>query len=550
MALLSRLSWVLLCVMLATIAAIGGFGAASTSALAANWSENFTGTVNWSQYRSRATRNRARRGTRYRRNQRRRTRATRRVKRKPLAVPALATTDASAVDGPLQLVISIPDQRIDVYRGTQHIAMSRVSTGRRGHATPKGIFTILQKNRRHYSNIYGGAPMPYMQRLTWSGIALHAGVVPGYPASHGCIRLPRAFARELFGMTDKEVHVVVANGVKVPSVINHDALFQPRPAEPIEVVVQTSSTDGLVVTSAAGVERARQRERDLLTQAYVKALRQAFHPNIDAHPRETVRLVQRLLNHLGFEAGNPDGDIGPTSRSALREFAKREDLTYRRTISDDLIDRLYWRLAEKAQTLEANERQELLTPIDIGSPVRVMITRPARQNKVRTAQELLTELGYDAGDIDGALGRTTISAVKQFQGDKELPVTGQVNDATLQALKTAAGKPPSDANGLLMVRRGYRDIFSAPVQIKEPERKLGAHVFTMMAPDSARQTVPWSVTTVSDTTRFTPELEGPASTATEALDRIEMSDDVRARVEAMLQPGSSLVVADGGWTRE
>lgn len=214
------------------------------------------------------------------------------------------------------------------------------------------------------------------------------------------------------------------------------------------------------------------------------------------------------------------------------------------------IVRLYWRLAEKAQTLEANERQELLTPIDIGSPVRVMITRPARQNKVRAAQELLTELGYDAGDIDGALGRTTISAVKQFQGDKELPVTGQVNDATLRALETAAGKPPSDANGLLMVRRGYRDIFSAPVQIKEPERKLGAHVFTMMAPDSARQTVPWSVTTVSDTTRFTPELDGPASSATEALDRIEMSDEVRARVEAMLQPGSSLVVADGGWTRE
>lgn len=90
---------------------------------------------------------------------------------------------------------------------------SSVSTGRRGHATPAGVFPILQKARRHRSNLYSNAPMPYMQRLTWSGIAIHAGRLPGYPASHGCIRLPHAFAQSLFKLTNAhKTTVVITNG--------------------------------------------------------------------------------------------------------------------------------------------------------------------------------------------------------------------------------------------------------------------------------------------------------------------------------------------------
>ncbi|MEJ7933624.1 L,D-transpeptidase family protein [Sphingobium sp. AN558] len=103
--------------------------------------------------------------------------------------------------GPLYMVISIEQQRVHVYDGDRLIAMARVSTGMKGHGTPKGEFPILQKRRYHRSNIYSNAPMPFMQRLTWDGIALHAGHDPGYPASHGCIRLPYAFAQKLFGLT-------------------------------------------------------------------------------------------------------------------------------------------------------------------------------------------------------------------------------------------------------------------------------------------------------------------------------------------------------------
>jgi hypothetical protein len=103
--------------------------------------------------------------------------------------------------GPVEIVVSIPLQRLYVYRDAILIGVSTVSTGRKGHATPAGSFPILQKRPKHFSNLYNNAPMPYMQRLTWDGIALHAGQIPGYPASHGCVRLPLAFARHLFGAT-------------------------------------------------------------------------------------------------------------------------------------------------------------------------------------------------------------------------------------------------------------------------------------------------------------------------------------------------------------
>ena len=117
---------------------------------------------------------------------------------------------ALAREGEIEVVVSLPLQRLYVYRGGTLIGVSTVSTGREGHETPTGTFNILQKRREHYSNLYDNAPMPFMQRLTWDGIALHAGELPGRPASHGCIRLPTAFARHLFAATElgAAVHVI------------------------------------------------------------------------------------------------------------------------------------------------------------------------------------------------------------------------------------------------------------------------------------------------------------------------------------------------------
>ena len=120
--------------------------------------------------------------------------------------------DDRTARGQIEIVVSLTEQRAYVYRDGVQIAESEASTGKEGHETPTGVFSILEKERYHRSSKYNDAPMPYMQRLTWYGVALHGGELPGYAASHGCIRLPLAFARKLFGLTSVGATVVVTDG--------------------------------------------------------------------------------------------------------------------------------------------------------------------------------------------------------------------------------------------------------------------------------------------------------------------------------------------------
>src|ERR1022692_2483747 len=117
--------------------------------------------------------------------------------------------------GPVVIVISLPDQALSAYRNGIRIAYSTISSGAKGRSTPPGVFTILEKEVTHFSNKYHHAPMPFMQRLTWQGVALHGSDLPGYPASHGCIRLPKEFAKLLFSITTRGTTVIVM-GEKAP----------------------------------------------------------------------------------------------------------------------------------------------------------------------------------------------------------------------------------------------------------------------------------------------------------------------------------------------
>jgi hypothetical protein len=128
--------------------------------------------------------------------------------------------------GPLMVLVSVPQQVMNVYRNGILIGRSSVSTGSKGHATPGGVFTILEKKKTHYSKKYDNAPMPNMQRLTWTGIAMHSGNLPGYPASHGCIRLPYDFSQLLFSATSKGGTVVVGDGnTPVPHLASNPGLL-------------------------------------------------------------------------------------------------------------------------------------------------------------------------------------------------------------------------------------------------------------------------------------------------------------------------------------
>src|SRR5213596_1858112 len=130
-----------------------------------------------------------------------------------------------APEGPLLIIASITEQVAYVYRNGIRIAQSSVSTGRPGHPTPTGVFTILAKEVHHTSSIYKGGELPYMERVTWGGIALHAGDLPGYPDSHGCVRLPLEFSKLLFGVTMKGATVIIADAHSAPATTVHPGLF-------------------------------------------------------------------------------------------------------------------------------------------------------------------------------------------------------------------------------------------------------------------------------------------------------------------------------------
>jgi hypothetical protein len=180
-----------------------------------------------------------------------------------------------APEGPLLIVASVAEQAAYVYRNGICIARSSVSTGRPGHRTPTGVFTILEKEVHHTSSIYKGAEMPYMERVTWGGIALHAGDLPGYPDSHGCVRLPLEFSKLLFGVTMKGATVIIADTHSAPATTVHPGLFfaqsgqesepiaagqfdwdpDKSPSGPVSVIA--SSADKTVYVYRNGVEIGR-----------------------------------------------------------------------------------------------------------------------------------------------------------------------------------------------------------------------------------------------------------------------------------------------------
>ncbi|MEO1199960.1 MAG: L,D-transpeptidase family protein, partial [Pseudomonadota bacterium] len=226
--------------------------------------------------------------------------------------PVPETGLATETPVPVQVFVSLSAQRADVYRGDELIESSSVSTGKRGHSTPAGVFSVLEKRRRHFSNLYNNAPMPYMQRLTWSGIALHQGRLPGYPASHGCVRMPGSFARWLFETTEYGAHVVVTREPQSPRVMRHAGLLQPLSPDAFvqaERSYEIASLMPVALTSASPspVEAALAMADD----EHDRAL-SALYVRRDAAPlrilvtrvtgREKLRDAQRVLNELGFGA--------------------------------------------------------------------------------------------------------------------------------------------------------------------------------------------------------------------------------------------------------
>jgi L,D-transpeptidase catalytic domain len=159
-----------------------------------------------------------------------------------------------AEGGPVAIVVSLPDQLVYVYRDGIRIGVSTCATGRPGHATPTGVFTILQKDKTHHSSLYNDASMPFTERLTWSGVALHAGNLPGYPDSHGCVHLPLAFSKLLFRVTQLGTPVIIADAATAPAEVLHPGLLWNTAIEQDVQSVEPHGGAGTPASPAAGAQ--------------------------------------------------------------------------------------------------------------------------------------------------------------------------------------------------------------------------------------------------------------------------------------------------------
>lgn len=225
---------------------------------------------------------------------------------------------AAVASGPVTVVVSLEEQRAYVYRNGVRVGFTSVSTGKPGHRTPTGVFKVLQKDKDHHSKTYGNAPMPYTERLTWGGVALHAGGLPGYPSSHGCVHLPSAFAARLFEISPMGMVVVIADEHDGDEHLRHPVAVAPvdaatgdeienpplgffeeqswtpeaAPEGPVAVVISGADRRVLVFRNGVEIGRAkihlRDPERPLGTHAFVRldpsAQRPAAAPP-DAQPR-------------------------------------------------------------------------------------------------------------------------------------------------------------------------------------------------------------------------------------------------------------------------
>lgn len=483
-----------------------------------------------------------------------------------------------AAQGPLVINVSLSRQRLTVYDANGPIASSPVSSGRVGYATPTGVFTILQKRRMHYSNLYDSAPMPNMQRLTWSGVALHAGALPGYPASHGCIRLPHGFSKKLFGMTKMGTRVIVTRDPVAPKSIAHPRLFTAFPpdeeiaaeAAPAEETQVADASGLLGVTPAAAAEGAapqsprlslRERRRieaerltgEIRTAGYAKAskemaLSQAHKAAVAT--REPLIAARADAERLEEELRGLETSLAGAERELARlkappeETAKSKAKSKRKAKAQDESKRI-------ARMLTLEERIARL---------------PGEIEAVRAAHERAVEVLRAAEGVARKAETERRAAMNAFAEANTALKRLLAKEEAARKLEAMRDRPVSvfisRAKQRLYIRQGYDDVLDVPVTFERPEEPVGTHVFTALEFAENKTDMTWSVVSVPhDPTRSSrrkadkqakagkepaPAVNLAAQTAAAALDRITIPEDVREQIADVMKPGSSVVISDLG----
>lgn len=220
--------------------------------------------------------------------------------------------------GPVAVIVSLPEQRVHVYRNGIRIAVSTCSSGRPGHDTPTGVFVVLQKDKNHHSSTYNDAPMPNMNRLTWSGIALHAGNLPGYPASHGCVRLPMDFSARLFEVTHLGTPVIISGSHSDPWELTHPGMVLSGYAESEFSQVEAGLTGKKQASD--WVQAATQPVVSVIASSADQTIEMVEDGDVVATGRLTIKGAGPLGSHV-FVLYGPDAGVQGMKWTAITHGA-------------------------------------------------------------------------------------------------------------------------------------------------------------------------------------------------------------------------------------
>ena len=498
--------------------------------------------------------------------------------------------------GPLLIAISINKQNMKIYDANGFFAETPISTGMRGHATPMGVFSVIQKQKLHHSNIYSGAPMPYMQRITWSGIAIHAGVLPGHPASHGCIRMPMAFAVKMYGWTRLGARVVITPDEMVPTNFSHPLLVtqkvapQPIAADEPNAAGRADKAANMATTKPVTSEASLELRSTVGHDDGAKSL-------ADAAPASTVLREQtRTADASAFPitispvamsdastAESGAAKLEPSKLETEQAVAERAEIA---SADDKAVDSKSSQ-AEFAEIKSADTTGR--APDETGAVVQAgdhaakpddaarenvnADTTKAKADEVKAATTKVDAPEPAAKGDDNFKAATDIANVPDQKKDQgRLPGTEKAAAANADAAARAAPKRTgqiavfiSRKDSKLYVRQNFAPLFDVPVTIAPSDRPLGTHVFTAEVDRNDANVLHWSVVSLPMSTRNAerpdeagrtsrrrkmadaaevkaPEPDSPA----EALDRLTIPANARARIAEALSTGSSIIVSDQG----
>lgn len=502
----------------------------------------------------------------------------------------VAAVEVKPIKGPLVITVSLGQQRVTVHDVDGPVAEAPISSGQPAFPTFTGVFSILEKSVVHHSNLYAGAPMPNMQRLTWSGTAMHAGDLPGYPASHGCIRLPYNFSKKLYGMTKLGTRVIVTRDALAPVPFQHAKLIAPLPPEMDAV---TTGALGAPATTEASPKKVAENVdyESVRSLRLISAAVAAEEPDLPTNP-SNARSVYRAARAAEFAQLEADLKSAEANKLEAEAFAKRAAAALESIKLDAVKARVEKErraeIAKKAEqawlesnrALEGHARKFNGTTLPTGDVMqKVLQVEEALETKTSSLEEAAEIAKRDAEHAEIARAAAEMNIPLAVKTTKESATRLTKANAAVKSVQAslesfrkaqALRKHPvsvliSRATKRLYVRQAYEPIFDVPVTIEQPDAPLGTHVFTALEFMNDDTDMRWSVVSFPTTQQAKAEasskskknaqkaptlamavLPGKPQTAASALDRITIPDDARERIADVLKPGSSIVVSDYG----